>query len=57
MELVPPLLPPALLTKGERSHLRDTLSLLQVPEGSSASLSLGALLSLEDDDEDSDNIR
>ena len=46
VETVLPPLPPDLLAEGGRAHLRETSSLLLVPEGRSLSLNLRALLSL-----------
>ena len=46
---VPPPLSPALSTKEGRAHLRATLLLLHILEGRAVSLTLGYLLSLEDD--------
>ena len=46
----PAALLPTLSAKGVRAQLRVTLSLLRVLEGRAASLTLGALLSLADND-------
>ena len=49
VEMVPPPLPPSLLDERDRDHLMETLLLLRVPEGRAAYLTLGDLLSLEED--------
>ena len=52
----PTALLPTLLAEGVRAQLRVTLSLLRVLEGRAASLTLGALLSLADNDGNINNI-
>ena len=47
---IPPPLPPDLSAKDRRAHLQATLFLMFIPKGRSASLTLGSILSLEDDD-------
>ena len=47
---VPLHFPPALSEEGGRDHLRETLSLLHVPEGRDAYLTLGDLQYMADDD-------
>ena len=54
MTFLPPL-PPNLSAKGGGSNLRANFLLLGVPEGSAASLTMGAILSLVDDDGDGDS--
>ena len=54
MTFLPPL-PPNLSAKEGRSNLRANFLLLGVLEGSAASLTMGAILSLVDDDGDGDS--
>ena len=49
VEMVPPPLPPSLLDERDRDHLMETFLLLRVPEVRATYLTLGDLLSLEDD--------
>ena len=53
-ETVPTPLPPALSAEGDGAHLRAMLSLMRVPEGIAAYLTLGSLLSLADVDVNGD---
>ena len=55
--VVPPSMPPALSTEGVRYHLRETLLLLSIPEGSAESLILGDILSMVDDNGNGNIVR